>query len=40
MLARDLKYVSDSDFDKLNCMTISLGKKLLGFIKYVENNVA
>ena len=36
MLAKDLKYISSDEFDKLNWVVIKLGKKLLFFIKYIE----
>jgi len=35
VLARDLGYVSNDDFGRLNNVIIKLGNKLLSFIKYI-----
>ena len=40
VLAKELEYVSDDDFNKLNSMIIKLGNKLMSFIKYIESGVA
>ncbi len=40
VLAKDLKYISDDNFDKMNSLIIKLGKKLLYFIKYIESGVS
>ena len=37
VLAKDLGYVSDNDFNRLNGMVIKLGNKLLSFIRYIES---
>jgi len=40
VLAKNLKYISDDNFDKMNSLIIKLGKKLLYFIKYIESGVS